>query len=222
MWENLSSPWQRSFELAWESYKNNTIPIGAVITDARGNIISEGRNRIYDEDSNNPLAGTAMAHAEMTAMMVLKVKEHLEIKSYTLYTTMEPCPMCFGTMLMMGIRDLKYAARDNYAGATCLKDKMDYINNKKVKIQQGKKALEWFQIILQSSFECIRKHSKLEELLDSWRVVNKEAVDFAKILYEEEYFLRAIVDDIELGEVYDEVIERFSEYRRITTQALIV
>jgi tRNA(Arg) A34 adenosine deaminase TadA len=31
-----------------------------------------------------------MAHAEMTAMITLKEKEHPDIKKYTLYTTMEP------------------------------------------------------------------------------------------------------------------------------------
>lgn len=217
MWEDLSLPWKRAFELAWESYKNNTIPIGAVITDASENIISEGRNRIYDQKSKNALAGTYMAHAEMTALMQLKVSEHPEIRSYTLYTTMEPCPMCFGTLLMMHIRDLKYGARDNFAGATCLKDKMDYISNKKIETQQGGEELEWFQIILQSSFEYIRKNRRMEELLNSWRVVNKEAVDFARVLYEEEYFLGVMADDIELGEIYDEVIERFSEYTRVTT-----
>lgn len=107
--------------MAWDSYRNNTIPIGAVIVSASGEIVSEGRNRIFDKNSNNSLAGTYMAHAEMTGMMQLKTDDHPDIKSYVLYTTMEPCPMCFGTMLMMHICDLRYAARDGFAGATELK-----------------------------------------------------------------------------------------------------
>ena len=44
----------------WEAFKNGSIPIGAVITDEIGNIISTGRNRIYEIDTLN----TKIAHAE--------------------------------------------------------------------------------------------------------------------------------------------------------------
>lgn len=40
MWQDLDLAWQRAFELAWESYRNNTIPIGAVIMNANGEIVS--------------------------------------------------------------------------------------------------------------------------------------------------------------------------------------
>jgi tRNA(adenine34) deaminase len=43
---------------------------------------------------------------------------HPNIKKYTLYTTMEPCPMCFGIMAMIGIRNMRYAAKDGFAGVT--------------------------------------------------------------------------------------------------------
>jgi len=158
MWRDLDKPWQRAFELAWESYRNDTIPIGAIIINNTGEIIAEGRNRIFDKNSDNALAGTYMAHAEMTAMMQLKEDEHPDIRSYTLLTTMEPCPMCFCTMLMMHICDLKYAARDGFAGATALKDKMDYIRNKRMEINRESDGLEAFQLILQTSFEYIRNH----------------------------------------------------------------
>ncbi|MBO8161965.1 MAG: nucleoside deaminase [Thermosipho sp. (in: Bacteria)] len=141
MWKDLNKYWQEAFKLAWESYKKDTIPIGAVIVDSKGNIISRGRNRIFDKSSSNPLAGTYMAHAEMTAMMQLKNDDHPNIKSYRLYTTMEPCPMCFGTMVMMGIRTLCYAARDGFAGAIEMNEKIDYIRKKEIKISKGDKEL---------------------------------------------------------------------------------
>ena len=80
MWSDINGIWKEAFSLAWESFKKNTIPIGAVIVDSHDNIISRGRNRIFDEESENPLAGTYMAHAEMTAMITLKEKEHPDIK----------------------------------------------------------------------------------------------------------------------------------------------
>lgn len=57
MWQDLERPWQVAFEMAWESYKNGTIPIGAVITDVEGNIVSKGRNRIRDRKGSTLLAG---------------------------------------------------------------------------------------------------------------------------------------------------------------------
>jgi len=85
----LDNIWQEAFSLAWESFKRNTIPIGAVIVNEEGNIISRGRNRIFDDSINNPLVGSNMAHAEMTAMINLKEKEHPDIKKYTLYTNIQ-------------------------------------------------------------------------------------------------------------------------------------
>ena len=48
MWNNLEIAWKAAFELGWESLKCGSIPIGAVIIDETGNIISQGRNRIYE------------------------------------------------------------------------------------------------------------------------------------------------------------------------------
>ena len=213
MWSDLNDIWKEVFSLAWDSFKKNTIPIGAVIVDSKDNIISRGRNRIYDEESKNPLAGTYMAHAEMTAMISLKEKEHPDIKKYTLYTSMEPCPMCFGTMVMMGIRTLRYAARDGFAGASELNNKMDYIQNKKINIHSPGSELEIFQICIQASYEYTRKHDRIEEILDSWRSYCCDGVDLAKQLYDDEYFKNAIFTNKSIQEVYDEVISRYKESR---------
>ncbi|MEW8994540.1 nucleoside deaminase [Clostridium sp.] len=209
MWNELSNIWKEAFSLAWESFKRNTIPIGAVIVNEEGNIISRGRNRIFDETSNNPLAGRNMAHAEMTAMINLREKEHPNIKKYTLYTTMEPCPMCFGTMVMMGIRNLRYAARDGFAGATELNHNMEYIKSKKILINKEEEELELFHICLQSAYEYGRNHKRLEEVLDSWRTYCREGVLLGKQLYDEGYFLEAIKENKYVGQIYDEVIHRF-------------
>lgn len=209
MWNELSNIWKEAFSLAWESFKKNTIPIGAVITNEQGNIISRGRNRIYDITSSNPLAGTCMAHAEMTAMICLKEKEHPKIKQYTLYTTMEPCPMCFGTMVMMGIRELRYAARDGFAGAIELNNKMEYIKNKKILIYKEDTELEVFQICLQTAYEYKRNHPRIEEILSSWKVYCNDGVLLAKRLYDAGYFSDSINKDRYIGEIYDEVINMY-------------
>jgi len=206
MWVDLNDIWKEAFSLAWESFRKNTIPIGAVIVDEQGDIISRGRNRIFDESSTHPLVGSTMAHAEMTALLNLKEKAHPNIKKYTLYTTMEPCPMCFGAMVMMGIRNLRYAAKDGFAGATELNHKMDYIKSKRINIIQESPELELFQICLQTSYECVRKHPRVEELLDSWRSYCNTGVTLGKKLYDEGYFVDAINQKKPIQEIYDEII----------------
>jgi tRNA(adenine34) deaminase len=208
MWNDLNYIWQEAFSLAWESFKRDTIPIGAVIVDECGSIVARGRNRIFDEKSSNPLAGTYMAHAEMTAMIKLKDKEHPNTKKYTLYSTMEPCPMCFGTMVMMGIRNLRYAAKDGFAGAAELNSKMDYIKNKQIAIAKEAPELEKFQICLQSGYECLRNHSRLDEVLASWSSYCSEGVALAIKLHAEDYFKLGVRDNKSIQEIYDEIVTR--------------
>jgi tRNA(adenine34) deaminase len=210
MWKDLSEIWRETFKLAWESYRKNTIPIGAVIVNAKGEIVSKGRNRIFDTESLNPLAGTCMAHAEMTAMVSLKQKEHPEIKSYCLYSTMEPCPMCFGAMVMMNIRSLKYAARDGFAGATELSETFQYIKGKEMKIVKGEEELEIFQVCLQTAYECKRKCDKIKELLDCWSSYCSIGVTLGKQLYKEGYFESAAAEGKDISVIYDEVVLRLN------------
>ncbi len=212
MWDNLSIPWKRAFELAWESYKKGTIPIGTVITNRNGEIISEGRNRIFDRNSTNVLAGTNIAHAEMTAMIQLKEYEHPDIRTYTLYTTMEPCPMCFGTMVMMNIRNLTYGARDGFAGAANLNDKMDYIKNKGINIEKADSELEAFQLIMQSAYECMRIHARVDALLNAWKKIDSRAVELGRQLHTEGYFMKAIADDSDVSYIYDDIMGRYRQH----------
>lgn len=209
MWENIGKPWQEAFKLAWEAYERGTIPIGCVIVTKDGKIISKGRNRIFDKVSKNPLAGCNMAHAEMTAMLGLREWQHPEIKSYILYTTMEPCPMCFGTMVMMNFRSICYGARDSVAGAIVLNDKIDYIKSKKMAIQQGSEEIEIFQLILQSAYELEREHPKVKDILYKWSTINKDAIEYAKKLYNEKYFQQAIKMEKTIEVVYSEVLSGY-------------
>lgn len=209
MWMELNKSWQEALKEAWEAYGKGTIPIGCVIVNEQGEIISRGRNRIYDKKSSNPLAGCNMAHAEMTAMLGLSEGNHPAIRSYRLYTTMEPCPMCFGTMVMMNMRNLHYGARDSLAGATTLNDKMEYIKSKNIGIHHYGQDIEVFQLILSTVYEYERQHPGLENILRVWRNVNEAAVELGRKLHEAGYLKAAAKANKELGQIYDEVIKLY-------------
>lgn len=209
MWNDLSNNWKEAFTLAWEAYVNNTIPIGAIVVNEHGEILSRGMNSVYDTKGNNPLAGTQMAHAEVTAMINLQDQDDPNIRQYTLYSTMEPCPMCFGTMVIMGIRNLRYAAKDGYGGATELNHKLDYFSSKNISIHRESGELEVFQICLQSAFEFERIKMKTNRVLDTWREYCNEGVELAVQLLQENYFQKAIENNKSIEEVYNDVLEMY-------------
>ena len=122
----LEGAWQECFELAWEAFRAGTIPVGAVVADSTGAIVTRGRNRIF-EDSAPPgqLAGTYLAHAELNALAGLPSQPVRHgsgpYDRHTLYTTLEPCAMCLGAALMMMIGEVRFASRDHYGGGTALR-----------------------------------------------------------------------------------------------------
>ena len=86
------------------------VPIGAIIV-CEGKIIAWGYNQ--REQSGDPTA-----HAEIVAIRAAaEIRKHWRLAGTTLYTTLEPCPMCAGAMIQARIERLVYGAADPKAGA---------------------------------------------------------------------------------------------------------
>jgi cytosine deaminase len=71
------------------------IPIGAVIVH-RGEIIGRGHNRRVQK-------GSAILHGEMDALENAGRQPASVYRQSVLYTTLSPCPMCSGAILLYGI-----------------------------------------------------------------------------------------------------------------------
>ena len=125
LWDQLSLPWQACLEEAWKAHCAGSIPIGAAIADAGGRVIARGRNCRWDATAEYGLSATRIAHAEMNAILALDACD-ANPSTCTLYTTMEPCPMCMGAIRMVHLRKVCYAARDALAGSTSLVDVSPY------------------------------------------------------------------------------------------------
>ena len=71
MWSDLLKPWQVCFELAWEAYCEDCIPIGAVVTDI-GGIMSHAAI-VCREYGLPAVTGTGNASSKITSGMRLRV-----------------------------------------------------------------------------------------------------------------------------------------------------
>jgi cytosine/creatinine deaminase len=71
------------------------IPIGSVIVH-QGRIIGRGHNRRVQQ-------GSVVLHGEMDALENAGRRPARVYRECTLYTTLSPCPMCSGAILLYGI-----------------------------------------------------------------------------------------------------------------------
>jgi tRNA(adenine34) deaminase len=129
----LSAAERACLELAWQALLAGTAPIGAVVTDATGAIISTGRNAV-DGAADPPLvAGSLLAHAEVNALIWLRDgrKRHA---GYRLVSSLEPCPMCAGAVRMAGLGALTFLGADPFNGATWLLTSDQYPGRRPVEI----------------------------------------------------------------------------------------
>ncbi|MCT7693776.1 MAG: tRNA adenosine(34) deaminase TadA [Lactobacillus iners] len=100
-----------AFLEADKAEQQGEIPIGAVIVDAKGNLIGRGYNRReLDED--------ATRHAEIIAIQeACKNLNSWRLIDCSLFVTLEPCPMCAGAIINARLKNVYYGAFDPKAGA---------------------------------------------------------------------------------------------------------
>jgi tRNA(adenine34) deaminase len=101
----------RALTLAAEAGAAGDVPVGAVVTDADGRIVGEGRNE--REQTGDPTA-----HAEVVALRCAAAAlGEWNLDGCSLVVTLEPCVMCAGAILQSRVPRLVYGAWDDKAGA---------------------------------------------------------------------------------------------------------
>jgi tRNA(adenine34) deaminase len=89
-------------------------PVGCVITDSRG-VICAGRRK------NSVVNGNELDHAEIVALRRLyRHHQHRVAPDLVVYSTMEPCLMCYSALILNNIRTIVYAYEDVMGGGTKL------------------------------------------------------------------------------------------------------
>lgn len=99
------------------------LPIGAAIVH-RGRIVAVGRNAI-----DHP--GDDTHHAELAAIQAIAPFLFAHKGECVLYTTLEPCMMCLGAIINVGIDSLVIASADRHVGALRLLPHAEYYDHKR-------------------------------------------------------------------------------------------
>ncbi|HOO91785.1 MAG TPA: nucleoside deaminase [Syntrophales bacterium] len=86
---------EAALEEALQGFEEGGIPIGAVLV-IDGRIVGRGHNRRVQK-------GSAVLHAEMDCLENAGRLKAADYRRATLYSTLSPCDMCSGAVLLYGI-----------------------------------------------------------------------------------------------------------------------
>ena len=143
---------EKAFTEAEKAYQKNEVPVGAVIV-YNNKIIGRGHNLI--ETLQDPTA-----HAEMLAITAAANSlTSWRLLDTSLYTTLEPCTMCAGAILLSRIKKVFYGAKDNRMGAcgSTLNIFQDCSSITTVEVTGGIQR-DKCQLILKSFFKKLRNN----------------------------------------------------------------
>jgi cytosine/creatinine deaminase len=99
---------QAAIDEARSGEREGGIPIGSVLVH-RGRIIGRGHNRRVQR-------GSAVLHGEMDALEQAGRQPAKVYRESVLYTTLSPCPMCSGAILLYGIPKIVIGENQTFMG----------------------------------------------------------------------------------------------------------
>ncbi len=107
-------------QLACEAIEQGNFGVGCILVDASGNVILKGHNQVFSPYFRSD------RHAEMVVMDAFEdhYQDIADRQGYTLYTSLEPCPMCLTRLITCGVQTAKYVAPDPSGGMVHLVDNL--------------------------------------------------------------------------------------------------
>jgi cytosine deaminase len=101
-----------AIEEAEQGFREGGIPIGSVLVHG-GRIIGRGRNRRVQR-------GSAVLHGEMDALENAGRQPAATYRESVIYTTLSPCAMCTGAILLYGIPRVIVGENHSFLGEEAL------------------------------------------------------------------------------------------------------
>jgi tRNA(adenine34) deaminase len=142
---------QKALSQARNALSAGEFPVGCVVV---------REDRILTTGARKGTAGNIPNEIDHAEMIALKRLADLEInrdnKKIVLFTTLEPCLMCLGALILSGISEIVYAYEDIMGGGlSCdLKNLMPLYKNSRISVVPNilrKESLELFQAFFNNS-----------------------------------------------------------------------
>lgn len=95
---------EKALEQAQKAFDAGEVPVGAIIVNQKGMIISSNCNLVEREK-------TQTAHAELLVLKeAAQKKGDWRLDDCTLYVTLEPCSMCFSALVLSRLKTVVFGA----------------------------------------------------------------------------------------------------------------
>ena len=153
-----------ALEQAQKAFDRGEFPVGCVIVQDQRVIAVGARQGTMQ---HRPFF-SEIDHAEINALKHLETIDiQFEPEKAVLFSTMEPCLMCFGAIILSGIKKIVFAYEDPMGGATsCDLKKLSPLYEKcRMDIVPGvlrQKSLDLFYNFFNKDTNCYWKNSYLE------------------------------------------------------------
>ena len=105
---------RRALKEAQAALAQGQFPVGCVIAVGEKVLATGSR-------ANSDVEFSEIDHAEIVALRKLREKKQdIDLSKVTVYSTMEPCLMCFSTLIVNGVQNVVYGYEDAMGGGTNL------------------------------------------------------------------------------------------------------
>ena len=104
---------KKALEEAQAALAAGEFPVGCVMVYDNQILASGGRKGTTGNTPNE------VDHAEMTALRrLIRLDAKIDLREVTVFSTLEPCLMCFGALMISGVGALVFAYEDAMGGGT--------------------------------------------------------------------------------------------------------
>jgi tRNA(adenine34) deaminase len=103
----------KALEEAHQALSMGEFPVGCVIVYENGVLVTGARHHSAPDNQNE------LDHAEMLALRrLVDLEKKIDREKVTVFSTLEPCLMCYAAIIVNGIKQIVYAYEDVMGGGT--------------------------------------------------------------------------------------------------------
>jgi tRNA(Arg) A34 adenosine deaminase TadA len=145
-------------KLALQAVELKNFGIGCIVLNPHGVIVAKGHNQVFYPYFRSD------RHGEMVVMDKIEDthRQTIGMKGYTLYTSLESCPMCMARLITSGCETIVHVADDPCGGMVHLKDNLPPM---------------WIDLARSQNFVKARCSTELEEAAKHIFLLNAEELN---------------------------------------------